>query len=246
MTSQGKFFIGTSGFTYNHWRGIFYPEKLPQKKWLEHYAWHFDTVEINSSFYHLPRPSTCESWRKRVPESFIFTMKASRFITHIKKLKEIDEPVKNFFEVIRPLEEKLGPILFQLPPGMKKDLGLLKGFIEKLPEGFRYLFEFRNNSWYDDDLFSLLDDKGVSFCIHDFPERASPSVVTGNFVYLRFHGARQAYSSCYNDDELGTWAEKMKDYLKTGRDVYAYFNNDIMGYAVQNAKMLKQFLLKSS
>jgi len=242
MTVKSKFFIGTSGFTYNHWRGVFYPEKLPQKKWLEHYAQYFDTVEINSSFYHLPRPSTCENWRKRVPENFLFSMKSSRFITHIKKLKNIEEPVKNFFDVILPLEKKLGPILFQLPPGMKKDLSLLKNFIEKLPVGFSHVFEFRNNTWYDDDLFSLLDDTGVAFCIHDFPKRTSPCIVTGSFVYVRFHGAQQAYSSSYTDGELEIWARQLKEYSKTGKDVYIYFNNDIYGYAVENAKTLKHLI----
>lgn len=245
MTVKRKFFIGTSGFTYNHWRGIFYPDELPQKKWLEHYAQHFDTVEINSSFYHLPRPSTCENWGKRVQESFIYAMKASRFITHIKKLKNIEEPVKNFFEVIQPLGKKLGPILFQLPPGMKKDLSLLKNFIEKLPGGFRYVFEFRNNTWYEDDLFSLLDGADIAFCIHDLPKRASPYAVTGSFVYIRFHGAQQAYSSFYTDEELETWATRIKEYSETGRNVYIYFNNDIMGYAIENAKTLKHLLGKN-
>ena len=240
--SKGKFFIGTSGFTYNHWRGVFYPEGLPQRKWLEYYAQHFDTVEINSSFYHLPRPYTCENWRKRVPENFIFTMKASRFITHLKMLNDIEEPLNNFFEVIQPLREKLGPILFQLPPGMKKDIFLLENFIEKLQGGYRYVFEFRNQSWYEDDLFSLLNDTDIAFCIHDFPKRASPCVVTGSFAYVRFHGAQQAYSSAYNDDELRSWVGRVKEYSKMGKDVFAYFNNDIEGYAVENSKILRQFL----
>lgn len=245
MKGRGRFFVGTSGFTYNHWRGVFYAEGLPQRKWLEFYAREFDTVEINSSFYHLPRPSTCEHWRTRVPESFVFAMKGSRFITHIKKLQEIEEPVKNFFEVIQPLGEKCGPILFQLPPGMKKDISLLKNFIEKLPNGFRYVFEFRNNTWYEDDLFSFLDEADITFCIHDLPEQVSPCAVTGSFVYVRFHGARQAYSSSYTDEELETWAARMKQYSITGLDVYAYFNNDFMGFAVENAKTLKHFLMKN-
>ena len=245
MTAHGKFFIGTSGFSYKHWRGIFYPEELPQGKWLEFYTQNFDTVEINSSFYHLPRPSTCENWRNRVPEGFIFAMKASRFITHIKRLKGIEEPIRNFIEVIQPLREKLGPILFQLPPGMEKDIPLLKNFIDTLPGGFCYVFEFRNDTWYDDDLFCLLDEKDIAFCIHDFPKRASPCEVTGSFVYIRFHGVSQAYSSFYSDGELETWAEQMKNYLKTGKDVYAYFNNDIHVHAVENAKTLEHLLGES-
>jgi len=244
MASTGRYFIGTSGFTYNHWRGVFYPEKLPQREWLEFYAEKYDTVEINSSFYHLPRLSTCENWRKRVPEEFIFAMKASRFITHIKKLRDTGEPVGKFFEVIQPLGEKLGPVLFQLPPGMKKDITLLGQFIETLPKGYRHVFEFRNNTWYGDDLFELLDRANIAFCIHDLPGKVSPCEVTGGFAYIRFHGASQAYSSCYRGAELETWAVRMNGYLKTGRDVYAYFNNDIMGYAVENAETLKRLLRK--
>jgi len=246
MASHGQFFIGTSGFTYDHWRGIFYPQALQERKWLEHYAQHFDTVEINSSFYHLPRPTTCENWRKRVPEKFVFAMKASRFITHIKKLREIDEPVGNFFEVIHPLGEKLGPVLFQLPPSLKKDLALLDDFLGKLPPGFRYAFEFRNKVWYDDDLFCLLDKRGAAFCIHDLPERVSPVAATGSFVYVRFHGAQKAYSSSYSDQELETWASRFREYLEAGRDLYVYFNNDMMGHAVENAKTLKSLLGKQS
>ena len=172
-------------------------------------------------------------------------MKASRFITHIKRLNDIEEPVKNFFKVIRPLEEKLGPILFQLPPGMKRDLSLLENFIKKLPGRFRYVFEFRNNTWYGEDLLTLLDSAGISFCIHDLPKKVSPRAVTGSFAYIRFHGARQAYTSSYSDEELETWAKRINEYSKTNRDVYVYFNNDIMGYAVENAKTLKQILLRS-
>jgi len=169
-------------------------------------------------------------------------MKGSRFITHLKMLKNIEEPLHNFFEVIEPLQEKLGPILFQLPPGMKKDIPLLRNFIEQLPEGYRYVFEFRNNSWYGEDLLRLLDDTGAAFCIHDLPGKVSPLAVTGAFAYVRFHGALQAYSSSYSDEELETWAMKLKDYSNRGMDVFAYFNNDMGGFAVKNAAALKHVL----
>lgn len=245
MAAEGNYFIGTSGFSYSHWQGVFYPDELPQRLWLENYARQFDTVEINSSFYHLPRPFTCENWKKRVPDDFTFAVKASRFITHQKMLKEVNEPVKIFFEVIRHLEKMQGPILFQLPPGMRKDIYLLRDFIEKLSGPFRYVFEFRNNTWYDDDLFILLNETGCGFCIHDLPDRITPWIVTGGFVYIRFHGARQAYCSLYGDDELEKFSVKIADYSKECHDVYAYFNNDINGYAVQNAKMLNNMLHKS-
>jgi uncharacterized protein YecE (DUF72 family) len=242
---QSKFYIGTSGFTYKHWQGLFYPEELPQRQWLEYYARHFDTVEINSSFYHLPRPSTCENWRKRVPEDFVYVMKASRFITHLKKLEDVEKPLENFFEVIQPLGKKLGPILFQLPPSLKKNLSVLRNFLAKLPEGYCYVFEFRNNDWYDDELFSLLDNTGIAFCIHDLPGKASPIAATGSFVYVRFHGARKVYTSPYSDQELETWAGRLRGYAKKDLDVYAYFNNDIGGHAVENAKTLKGLLAQT-
>jgi len=239
---QSKFHIGTSGFSYKHWQGRFYPEDLPQRKWLEYYAEHFDTVEINSSFYHLPRSPTCENWNKRVPEDFVYAMKASRFITHLKKLEDVEQALENFFEVIQPLGSKLGPVLFQLPPSLKKDLSLLRNFLAILPGGYRFVFEFRNSDWYDDDLFSLLDDTGTAFCIHDLPGKASPVETTGSFAYVRFHGAQQVYTSLYSDQELETWAGRLKNYAEKGLDVYAYFNNDIGGHAVENAESLKSLL----
>ena len=242
MMVEGRLYIGTSGFTYNHWRDVFYPRELSEKKWLEYYARHFSTVEINSSFYHLPRLSTCKNWGERVPENFLFAMKASRYITHIKKLRDIEEPVKNFFQVIHSLEKKLGPILFQFPPGMKKDIPLLEDFIEKLPRGFCHVFEFRNRTWFEDDLFNLLDNRGITFCIHDLPKRATPYVETGNFNYVRFHGAQAAYSSFYSEKELEKWARRFIECTKTGKDVFSYFNNDMHGYAIENAKTLKHIL----
>jgi len=241
MTPVGRFFIGTSGFSYNHWSGLFYPEGLPKRERLEYYSTRFDTVEINSSFYHLPRTSTCESWKNRVPGHFVFTMKASRFITHLKKLRDTEEPVRKFFEVVDVLGGRLGPVLFQLPPGLERDIPLLERFIAALPPEHRYVFEFRNNTWYDDGTYGLLDRTGCSFCVHDLPGKASPFILTGDFAYFRFHGARQAYSSCYTDDELRSWSVRMREIAESGRDVYAYFNNDIHGYAVENAETLRRY-----
>jgi len=237
-----SYYIGTSGFTYEHWRDIFYPPEVPAKNWLEYYARHFSTVEINSSFYHLPKPSVCDNWKRRTPENFTFAVKASRFITHIKRLKDCTEPIARFFGAVQPLGEKCGPILFQLPPGMKNDIPRLEGFLKILPAGYRYVFEFRNKTWYTDDLFSALDTAGIGFCIHDLPDMVSPLWVTGSFVYVRFHGAELRYSSPYNDEELASWAGRMNEWAKAGKDIYAYFNNDAGGYAVENAKTLIQFL----
>lgn len=243
---NGHCFIGTSGFAYNHWQGVLYPEKLPQKQWLEFYANRFDTVEINSSFYHMPRAVTCANWRTRVPEHFRFAIKASRVITHYKMLHNIEEPLRTLYDVIRPLEKKLGPVLFQLPPGMKRDLSMLARFLDKIPTGHRTVFEFRNKDWYGDDLLNLLDGAGCAFCIHDLPGSASPVAVTGGFAYIRFHGAQQAYASSYSGEELEQWAERIQNYMCKGNDVFVYFNNDAYGYAVGNAMTLKTIVMKNS
>jgi len=199
-------------------------------------------VEINSSFYHLPKPAVCENWRKRTPEGFIFAVKASRFITHIKRLNNCTEPLARFFNSIKPLAEKCGPVLFQLPPGLKKDIPRLEVFVVSLPKEYRYTFEFRNETWYDKDLFSLLDSNSIGFCIHDLPDMVSPIEVTGGFAYVRFHGAELKYSSPYSDEELAGWAERMKQWTQSGKDVFAYFNNDAGGYAVNNALTLSRLL----
>lgn len=242
MTDRGTYYIGTSGFTYDDWVGMFYPGDLPRNKWLEHYASRFDTVEINSSFYHLPRISTCEKWRLRTPENFTFAMKASRFITHVKKIRNIDDPLKKFFNVIAPLSGKCGPILFQLPPGMKKDLPLLMDFARKLPAGYRHVLEFRNVSWYEDDVLAFLDSADIAFCTHDYPGLATPVTVTGGFAYVRFHGVTELYSSLYSDSELEPWAVYLAGRVEAGQDVYAYFNNDSWGNAIRNAETMVRML----
>ena len=242
MSNPSKILIGTSGFSYKHWRGVFYPDDVPQSKWLEYYAGHFETVELNSTFYHLPKDTSVENWEKRTPDNFIFSVKGSRFITHIKKFSDIEKPLSNFFEVISLLKTKLGPVLFQLPPSMKKDLILLEDFVSKLPENLRFAVEFRNAAWYSDDVPDILGKHNIAFCIHDMPGLASPLSVTGKFVYIRFHGAENAYSSFYSDEALRIWADRINGFSGKGYDVYAYFNNDYSGFAVKNAEMLKNIL----
>ena len=242
MNPPGKFHIGTSGFSYKHWRGIFYPDDIPQKKWLEYYADNFGTVEINSSFYHIPRLSTCEGWERRSPEGFLFAIKANRYITHVRKLRYANEIINLFFTTIGYLDGKLGPVLLQLPPAMEKDIPLLKDFIARLPEGLRYVFEFRNSSWYGYELFRTLDDLGCAFCMHDLPGKATPREITGDFTYVRFHGSEAAYSSCYPDNELAEWADRLQTISAAGKDVFAYFNNDLHGHAVTNARTLTRLL----
>lgn len=241
---MAKLLVGTSGYVYPHWRnGVFYPEGLPQKEELEYYSQHFDTVELNNPFYRLPEAKTFSNWAKRVPENFIFTVKVSRFITHIKKLKQCQEPWQTFLERSVNLKEKLGPFLFQLPPNWHKDLDQLKEFIEMVKvtdKKYRYVFEFRHPSWFSEDVYQIFKkQKNISLCLADSPQWPFKEIITGNFVYIRMHGGKVLYSSNYSEKELKEWAEKIKKWLKQKLDVYVYFNNDAMGYAVGNAKTLR-------
>jgi len=252
-------FIGTSGYNYLHWwNGVFYPSDLPQSKWLEFYAQFFDTVELNVSFYRLPKKETFAGWHKRTPDNFSFAVKGSRFITHIKRLKECREPLELFFDRVSALREKASIILWQLPPQFKfqKEDNRLKSFLKDLSDVFRpYLkssisrlrqaFEFREASWFCDEVFDLLREENISLCIADWPEFEVKKPVTADFVYLRRHGATALYASCYSDQELEREARQIEEWLKAGRDVYIYFNNDAYGYAVKNGLRLKELLTNS-
>jgi len=232
--------IGTSGWYYDHWSGRFYPADLPKSKWFGYYAQYFDTVEINNTFYHLPKEQTLQRWHKIAPEGFLYAVKANRFITHIKKLDAADEPLERFFERAGLLKTRLGPILYQLPPSMHKDLDRLEAFIKLLPKRRTAVFEFRHESWYADDTYKLLEKTGVGFCIHDMPGKESPRIVTGGVIYVRFHGTTGRYSGNYPKPQLQNWAKWLKDQAKDVSAIYAYFNNDAQGHAIINAKQLKK------
>jgi len=234
--------VGTSGWSYRHWRGVFYPEDLPQRRWLEHYAEHFDTVELNTTFYHLPKESTCEGWRQRVPEGFVFACKASRIITHRLRLADCREPLDTFLERLGRLADRLGPVLFQLPPSFGRDLARLSDFLSMLPPAVLSVFEFRDESWYCEETFELLESRGVCFCSHDMPGLRAPRRGTGPAAYVRFHGPSRRYTGSYSDEELAGWAEWMAGQWEAGRSLYAYFNNDVGGHAVANARTLRQVL----
>ncbi len=234
--------IGTSGWHYDHWIGPFYPEGLPKDQWLEYYARHFDTVEINNTFYHLPREQTVVNWGDRVPANFVYAVKASRYITHVKKLNDPEESVGRFFELAELLKRRLGPMLYQLPPSLHKDLERLDAFIKVLPKRDLAVFEFRHRSWYEQDTFDLLNRHGVALCVHDMAEAAPPRVVTGRMVYIRFHGTSGRYADSYPDPMLREWADWMKDQARNVRAIYAYFNNDISGHAIHNAATLRQIM----
>jgi uncharacterized protein YecE (DUF72 family) len=236
------YFVGTSGWHYDHWREAFYPPKLAKAGWLGFYARRFETVELNNSFYRLPSEDAFAAWRDASPPKFIFAVKVSRFITHIKRLKNIEEPLQNFVSRARILGEKLGPLLYQLPPGLHRDDGRLESFLSELPRGMRHVFEFRHQSWLDDGVFDLLRRYQAGLCIFDMPSLTCPVMATTDFAYVRFHGSRGLYSSCYSDQELADWAQKIARLAANLKAVYIYFNNDAGGFAVQNAQTLRQYL----
>jgi len=234
--------IGTSGWYYDHWKKLFYPAGLPKSKWFEHYAQHFDTVEINNTFYHLPKEQSVQRWHNLAPKGFLYAAKANRYITHIKKLKDVSEPLERFFDRINLLKGNLGPILYQLPPSLQKNLDLLSNFIKLLPKRRTAVFEFRHSSWYSDDTFKLLRKLKAGFCIHDMPGKESPRVVTADTIYIRFHGTTGRYSGSYSKSVLQNWAEWLKEQSQKARGIYIYFNNDAHAHAIKNAKQLKQKL----
>jgi uncharacterized protein YecE (DUF72 family) len=238
-----QYFIGTSGWHYDDWRGRFYPEKLPKAKWLEFYARRFTTLELNNSFYRLPSEEAFNRWHVSSPPGFRFAVKVSRYITHIKRLKDCDEALDNFMSRSALLKEKLGPLLYQLPPGLHRDDDLLKAFLEKLPGGLSHVIEFRHKSWLVDEIFNLLRRYRVGFCVFDMPELTSPLLATADFAYIRFHGSASLYSSCYTDEEMADWADRIRNLARNLDSVYIYFNNDVAGFALKNAETIKRLLI---
>ena len=231
--------IGCSGWIYKHWRGLFYPEGLPVKRWFEFYASEFDTVEINNSFYRLPKPETFEAWRKQAPDGFCYAVKANRFLTQMKKLKDCAEPIERQMRSFEALRPKLGPILYQLPPRFKCNLERLESFLALLPKDVANVFEFREPSWYCDEVFALLDRHGVSFCAHDMPGSQSPRLAMGPVAYVRFHGGTGKYHGRYPDARLLEWTDWVVAQVRDGRPVWAYFNNDPEAHAIQDAQTLR-------
>lgn len=238
-----KVYIGTSGYNYKHWRECFYPPDLSEEDWLAYYAEKLQSVEINNTFYGLPQKETVEKWREEVPEDFIFSVKASRYITHLKKLKDPSEPVENFLDKVKLLKEKLGPVLFQLPPHWKADIERLDKFTKSLPTGYRYVFEFRDHSWNGGDVYSLLKDRGMSFCIYDLAGYQSPVQVTSDLVYVRLHGPSvKKYEGEYKDKDLEKWCDRVNQWQKEKLDVFMYFDNDQNAFAAKNAMRLWKML----
>ena len=273
---MAKVYIGTSGWVYSDWKGAFYPQDLPQRKWLEFYGQQFKTVEVNSTFYHSMRPATFENWAKAVPDNFVFAVKASRFITHVRRLEDIKSSMIQIIEPALRMSKKLGPILFQLPPRFKADGKRLERFLQTAShlrgessshlgggQKLRYAFEFRDPSWFDETIYQVLRKYNAAVVIAEsggyWPSSASSSaeatddkeapegkpseeVITADFTYIRFHGEGGSYATSYTDQELTVWAKKIKKWQEMGIDVYAYFNNDVNAFAVDNAKTLSNLI----
>jgi len=244
MRTKAPVQVGTSGWHYEHWRGPFYPDDLRAHRFLAYYADRFPTVEINNSFYRLPSERALTTWRETAPPGFIFAVKASRFITHLKKLKDPERSLAPFLDRIALLGEKLGPILFQLPPRWHFDAARLAAFLTALPGKYRYTLELRDRSWINESALDLLARYGVAFCIYELDGYLSPQEVTADFVYIRLHGPGGPYQGRYDHRTLTAWAEAIAAWSRQGREVFCYFDNDEAGYAAQNAWQLQDMIRK--
>ncbi|MFO8024469.1 DUF72 domain-containing protein [Thiohalophilus sp.] len=240
--TQNSVYIGTSGWSYGHWQGPFYPENMSSEEQLKFYAEEFSCVEINNSFYKLPDEKTLRHWRNTVTEDFLFTVKASRYITHMKKIKDSSDSVTRFLKHISVLQPRLGPVLFQLPPNWKFNEKRLSEFLASLSREFRYTFEFRDRSWLNPRAYEILAKYDTAFCIYDFNGFLSPREVTTDFVYIRLHGPGDAYEGEYDKQSLAGWAGAISSWSSQGKDVFCFFDNDQSGYAPLNARSLKSMI----
>jgi uncharacterized protein YecE (DUF72 family) len=235
--------IGTSGFHYKHWVGPFYPPRTPAGKMLEYYIQHFDTLELNNSFYRLPTIEAFESWRDSTPKNFLFAVKASRFITHNKKLKDPENAIDNLLPRAEHLRKKLGPVLFQLPPKWKVNTERLVALLEILPREHRYAFEFRELSWMTPEVCRILRKFNAAFCIYELAGYHTPLEITADFCYIRLHGPTTGkYQGSYSQSRLQEWALWIEHQAKSLKAVYVYFDNDQAGYAAQNALALRHMV----
>lgn len=235
----GRFRVGTSGYHYEHWRGVLYPEDAPADEWFAHYARAFDTVELNATFYRLPDAGTVDTWRESAPEGFLYAVKFSRYGTHMKHLKDPADVIRNFLEVVRRLEDRLGPVLVQLPPRWGADPGRLAAFLDAAPDDLRWAVEVRDPDWLRREVYAVLREAGAALCIHDMIED-HPRELTADWTYLRYHG--DAYAGGYSHQKLTAEAERVAGRLAEGLDVYAYFNNDVGGHAVSDAADLRRYV----
>jgi uncharacterized protein YecE (DUF72 family) len=243
MSRHGsEVWIGTSGWHYKHWVGRFYPPRTPASKMLPYYVDRFNTVELNNSFYHLPKEPALHYWKDSTPEGFCFAVKGSRFLTHMKKLKDPEVGLARFMSAVAVLGDRLGPILFQLPPNWELNLERLKLFLQALPRYHRYAFEFRDPSWEVKSVYELLERHNAAFCVFDLAGYQSPLKITADFAYIRLHGPGGKYQGSYSDHALGGWARQLSEWQRRLRSIYCYFDNDDSAYAAFNALRLKELI----
>jgi len=236
-----KYYLGCSGYHYKDWKGKFYPDDLPKKQWLSHYAKVFSTVEINNTFYKLPDRSIFKEWYDQTTDDFTFTVKASRYITHMKKLNDAGESISNFYSQVSALEDKLGCVLWQLPGNVHKDLNKLKKFFNNCSKEFNNVIEFRHGSWFDENVYDLLRKNDITFCIISAPDDLpEDTALTSKIAYLRFHGKSKWYQYFYDDEELSHWRDKIIDL--SAEKFFIYFNNDYSANAVENCETLREML----
>ena len=235
--------IGTSGWHYKHWVGRYYPGDIRPEHMLEHYLQDFDTVELNNTFYQLPKESSFQAWRQAAPAKFLFAVKGSRFITHMIKLKDPDRGISNFMPRAELLGRKLGPVLWQLPPGWKVNVERLEEFLSRLPKKIRYAFELRNPTWMTDEVYEVLRKYNAAFCIYELAGYVSPIEITADWTYIRLHGPTPfKYQGSYTDRQLTAWAKRIEEWKSKLAAAYVYFDNDDSAYAVDNAMRLKELV----
>lgn len=245
---SGKIHIGTSGWSYKHWKGIYYPKKLASAKWLSFYAETFKTTEINASFYRLPLEQTILKWMKMAPGDFLFCPKMSRYLTHMKKLNEPEEPLQRFFSIFEPMKKMMGPVLVQLPPSLKFNYDTAEYFyvlLRKKYTAYEFVIEIRHNTWLQEKSLTLMAKYNIGLVMSQSGNKFPYSeIMTAKNIYVRFHGPEKLYASSYSDEMLNGFAKKFRKWAKQKHEVWAYFNNDIFGYAIKDAKQLLNLLKK--
>jgi len=245
---EKRIHIGTSGWSYKHWRDIYYPPKLASSKWLPFYAQSFSSTEINGSFYRLPSQETVMKWMEQVPKNFVFCPKMSRYLTHMKKLNDPEEPLERFFGIFEPMKKRMGPVLIQLPPILKFNYDTADYFfslLKKQYRGYQFVVEIRHTTWLEEDSLTLMTKYDIGFVIsqshNEFPYLEA---ITAKNIYVRFHGPKELYASPYTDEMLNDFAKKFRRWIKEGHTIWAYFNNDVYGYAIEDAKRLMKMVGK--
>jgi uncharacterized protein YecE (DUF72 family) len=244
--SKGKFHIGTSGWSYKDWVGIFYPKNLKTTEWLAHYAKTFDCTEINASFYRLPQKKTVINWVNKVPRHFLFCPKMSKYLTHIKRLKDPEEPLERFFEIFEPMKEKLGPVLIQLPATVKFDYDIAAHFYKLLKRKYRqysFAMEVRHETWFTEDSYTLMAKYDVAFVMsHSGNHFPYAETITAKNIYFRFHGPGSLYNTKYDDATMQKYAKLFKKWMSKGHELWIFFNNYWYGYGIENALALERFI----